>query len=114
MVKVTATENDFEFKIIGIHKFWSFANKIIIKKENVVSVSQNLDEFGFWKGWRMPGTQLPWIITAGTFIKKGKRNFWDVCNKKNSITIQLQNSSYNKLIIEVENPEETINLLNNK
>jgi hypothetical protein len=114
MVKVTVLENDFEFKIKGIHKFWAFKNKIIIRKENIVSASQNNEEFTNWKGWRMPGTELPWVITAGTFIKKGKRNFWDVYKKKNAITIQLQNSSYNKLIIEVENPEETMQILNNK
>ncbi len=114
MVKVTELENEFEFKIKGIHKLWAFKNKIIIRKENILTVSQNKDEFTIWKGWRKPGTEIPGIITAGTFIKKGNRNFWDVCKKKKVITIQLQNSNYNKLIIEVENPEETIHLLNNK
>ena len=45
MVKVTALENDFKFKIIGIHKFWAFKSKIIIRKENILSVSQKNDEF---------------------------------------------------------------------
>ena len=62
----------------------------------------------------MSGTQLPWVITAGTFIKKGKRNFWDVCNKKNTIIVELKDSYYNKLIIEVENPAMIMNELNRK
>jgi len=54
------------------------------------------------------------VITAGTFIKKGKRNFWDVCNKKNALIVELKDSYYHKLIIEVENPELTIYILNAK
>ena len=113
MVKVTAIENEFVFDILGSHKFWAFENKITVKKENIVKAFQSDEEFTFWIGWKIPGTQLPWIITAGTYIKKDKRNFWDVCNKKNAIIVQLKDSNYNRLIIEVENPVEVINLLNN-
>lgn len=54
------------------------------------------------------------MITAGTYIKKGKRNFWDVCNKKNAIIVELKDSYYHKLIIEVENPELVMQQLNAK
>ena len=114
MVKVSATENEFVFDILGIHKFWAFKNKIIVKKENVIKAIQSNEEFTFPLGWRMPGTHLPWVITAGTYyIKYRQRNFWDVCNRKNAIIIELKDSNYSKLIIEVENPMETMNLLNN-
>ena len=114
MVKVTATENEFVFDILGSHKLWAFKSKIKVKKENIVTVTQTKEEFGNWIGLKMPGTKLPWVITAGTYIKKGERNFWDVCSRKNAITVELKNSNYSKLIIEVENPIETINLLNSK
>jgi hypothetical protein len=113
MVKVTATEDEFVFDILGSHKLWAFESKIKVKKENLIRAFQSDEEFTYWIGWKMPGTQLPWVITAGSYIKKGKRNFWDVCNKKNAIIVELKNSNYNKLIIEVINPIETMNLLNN-
>ncbi len=59
----------------------------------------------------MPGTEIPGLIAAGTFYKKG-RNFWDVMNKNKAIIIELENHYYKKLIIEVENPEATLQLLN--
>ena len=114
MVAVTSNENEFIFDILGSHKFWAFENKIKVPKEKIVNAYQSEDEFTFWIGWKIPGTQVPWVITAGTYIKKGKRNFWDVCNKKNAIIIELKDSYYHKLIIEVENPELTINILNAK
>jgi hypothetical protein len=114
MVAVTTNENEFVFDILGSHQFWAFENKIIVPKDKIIRAYQSNDEFTFWIGWKMPGTQLPWVITAGTYIKKGKRNFWDVCNKKNAIIVELKDSYYNKLIIEVENPQETLNKLNTK
>ncbi|WP_394758729.1 hypothetical protein [Flavobacterium sp.] len=114
MVTISTKDNDYVFNINGSHKFWAFKNKIIVPKDKIIRAFQSNEEFTFWKGWRIPGTNLPWIITAGTYIKKGKRNFWDVCNKKNAIIVELKNSNYNKLIIEVENPIEAINLLNAK
>jgi hypothetical protein len=64
-------------------------------------------------GWKIPGTQVPWVITAGTYIKKRKTQFWDVCNKKNAL---LSNSKIPTIIkiIEVENPELVMQQLNAK
>ncbi len=114
MVSVTANENEFVFDILGSHKFWAFENKIRVPKDKILRAYQSQDEFSFWIGWKMPGTQIPWLITAGTYIKKGKRNFWDVCNKKNAIIVELKDSNFSKLIIEVENPRETMQILNSK
>lgn len=114
MVAVTSNENEFIFDILGSHKFWAFENKIKVPKEKIVNTYQSEDEFTLWIGWKIPGTQVPWVITAGTYIKKGKRNFWDVCNKKNALIVELKDFYYHKLIIEVENPELTINILNAK
>ena len=114
MVAIHKTEDQFIFEVQGIHKLWTFNNTIKVSKENVVNAFQSDEEFTLWKGWRMPGTSIPWVINAGTYYKKGKCNFWDVTNKKNTIVVDLQNSPYNRLIIDVENPLEAINLLNSK
>ena len=89
-------------------------NKIKIPKEKIIRAYQSNNEFIFWIGWEMPSRQLPWIITAGTYLKNGKRVFWDVCNKQNAIIVEIKDTYYDKLIIEVNNPQETINLLNEK
>ncbi|MEO8516113.1 MAG: hypothetical protein ABI426_05175 [Flavobacterium sp.] len=114
MVTINSAEDEFIFEVKGWHQFWSFENKIKIAKENIVKASQSKDEFTFWIGWRMPGTAIPWVITAGTYLKKGKRNFWDVTNKEKTIVVELKNSRFDKLIIDVENPSEAITLLNSK
>ena len=113
MVSLTSEDGTFIFEIKGWHKIWALESKIRVTKEQIIKAYQNKEEFTFWKGFRMPGTEIPGYITAGTFYKKG-RNFWDVMNKKKAIIVALENHYYKKLIIEVENPEVVMNELNRK
>ncbi len=113
MVSVTFNNGNFIFDIKGFHKIWALKSSIHVPQQNIIKAYQDDQEFTFWKGLRMPGTEIPGIIAAGTFYKKGK-NFWDVMRKENAIVVTLKNHSYKKLIIEVENPESIIQLLNNK
>jgi hypothetical protein len=114
MIQITQNQNEFVFEVMRSHKLWSFENKIKVQKENIINAYKKEEKSSFWIGWKMPGTSVPWLITAGTFIKNGERHFWDVCKSKNAIVVELKNSSFAKLIIEVENPTESINLLNSK
>ena len=111
MVSLTSEDSTFIFEIKGWHKIWALESKIRVTKEQIIKAYQNKEEFTFWKGFRMPGTEIPGYIAAGTFYKKG-RNFWDVMNKNKAIIIELNNHYYKRLIIEVENPEEMLQLLN--
>ncbi len=113
MVNVRSTDDQFIFEIKGWYKLWAFKNSITVPKENIVKAFQSEEEFGFFKGFRFPGTEVPGIIAAGTFYKRGW-NFWTVRNKKKAIIVELKNETYNKLIIQVKNPEETLKLLNQK
>lgn len=113
MVSVTSEDDAFIFEIKGWHKLWAFINKIKVSKGKIIRAYQNTDEFTMWKGLRMPGTEVPGVIAAGTFYKEG-RNFWDVMNTDNAIIVELHDHYYKKLLIEVENPREVINKLNAK
>ena len=42
---------------------------------------------GWYHGIRLPGTNVPGVITAGTFYQDGKRVFWDVHRPEKTIVI---------------------------
>ena len=111
MVHIITHSTTIDFEIMGWHKLWSLTSKITIPKEKIIKAYQDELEITFWKGLRMPGTEIPGLLAAGTFYKNG-RNFWDVSNKKNAIVITLDNHYYKKLIIEVSNPAQMLQLLN--
>jgi hypothetical protein len=59
----------------------------------------------------LPGTHVPGIIAAGTFLQQDKRIFWDVRHAENALIIELEHDEYDQLIIEVEDPAAVIELL---
>jgi hypothetical protein len=113
MVNVTLNNDKFIFKILGWHQIWALRSQFSIPSQAVVNAYQDPEELKKWAGWRV-GTYIPFLITAGVFSQKGKRNFWDVMRRKNTIIVTLENQIFDKLYIEVANPQETINLLNSK
>lgn len=113
MVSITKENNNFVFKILGFHKLWAFRSSITVPKENIVKAYQDIEELHKWAGFRV-GTYVPFVIIAGNYFVGNKRNFWDVMKEKNTIIVELKNNSYNKLYIQVENPEESLQLLNSK
>lgn len=113
MVQISSDETNFIFEIKGHHKIWALKSKIIVPKKDIVSVIQDKEKIPFWKGIRMPGTEIPWLFAAGTFYDNG-RNFWDVYRKNNTIIVELKDHYYKKLYIEVKNPIESLQLLNTK
>lgn len=111
MIKVTKDENNFTFDVIGMHKLWAFKSQLTIPTDNILKVHQDLESIKGWSGWRVPGTSIPGLIKAGTFYKDGNKIFWDVSNMDNCIIIDLKDEDYKQLIIEVENPLNTIKYL---
>src|SRR5258708_39979308 len=60
---------------------------------------------GWWHGVRVPGTQVPGIITAGTFYQSDGAVFYDVHDPERTIVIDLDHEHYKRLVIEVESPD---------
>ena len=111
MVAIHKSDNNFIFDIKGLHKLWAFKSQITVSQSNIVNVQQVEGSLSIFNCLRMPGTYLPSVITAGTFFKGGKKTFWDVVNSKKCIVVELKDSNYNQLIVEVENPEEAVEML---
>jgi len=59
----------------------------------------------------MPGTNLPGVITAGTFYQDGRRVFWDVHDPEKTVAIDLHDERYSQLIVEVADPDAAIKLI---
>jgi hypothetical protein len=114
MVIIQKEKECFLFQIKGMHKLWAFKSELKIPIEHVLKAYQDIDIVKGKKGFRFPGTSIPGIINAGTFLNNGETIFWDVSNTDNAIVIDLKDEDYHQIIIEVENPLEAIHLLNDK
>lgn len=52
-------------------------------------------------GLRIPGTHIPGLIAAGTFIKEGDKQFVYTVRKLHTIVIELAGNKYTRLVIGV-------------
>ncbi len=112
MVTIEKENNHYHFRVKGLHKLWSFRSELSIPGEHIRRAYRpDVAEITGWKGIRLPGTHIPYVLTAGTFYQDGQKVFWDVANKENAIVVELDGESFNQLIIEVEDPEAAVALL---
>ena len=114
MVTIEKRNNNFIFTIQGLHKLWALKSELTIPAENIITAYPNTQNLHVNLGLRMPGTSVPGLIEAGTFIGSDGVIFCDIINDSKSIVIELQHDHYNKLIIDVEDPSAAIALLTQK
>lgn len=118
MVEALLTDKFLELVVLGTHKIWAMKNSVEIPLTSIqsVDVADEIARAGP-EGTHFPGTHIPGIITAGTYNAGVKRTFWDVHNPENAIRIQLKSAldlfegaadRYDELIVEVDNPAETV------
>ena len=111
MVSVTQQDDDILFTVQGLHKVWALKSSLTIPRVNIKGARQDPDALkSWWKGWRV-GTHVPGLLTAGTFFFEDKRIFWDVHHEDHAVIIDLEDETYDQLIIEVEDPAAVLALL---
>ncbi len=111
MVRIEREDANFIFEIVGFHKIWTLTSKLIIPMAHIQDAYPNEQRLDFIPGLRLPGTHIPGLITAGTYIMRDGTIFCDVVNHANSIAVELRDEYYKMLVIEVENPREAIQFL---
>ena len=57
---------------------------------------------------------IPGILTAGTYYEHGGLVLWDVRNPENAIAIDLNHERQERLIVEVEDPAATVQLVRSR
>ena len=109
MVDLSISSGNLELHVRGADKLWAFKSSLEIPLQHIAGIRADSSvAHGWWHGIRLPGTQIPGVLTAGTFYQHGKRVFWDVHNPDNTVVIELHDERYDELIVEVANPQLTV------
>lgn len=97
-----------EVELTGLDKLWSLKSRLTIPLDHVRGATADPGIAREPKGIRGPGTHVPGFITAGTFHHDGDRTFWNVKHPERAIVIELRDESFQRLVIEVDQPAETV------
>lgn len=94
------------------HRLWAFKRRLRVPLAAVQSVRRDPQAArGLWKGWRVPGTHVPGLIVAGSYYRNGRWVFYDVIRSENAVVIDLRGADYDRLVVEVADPEQTVRRL---
>jgi len=112
MVSVSIHGDRARFDVEGWDKLWALKSSLEIPLVHIRSARVDPEPArGWWHGLRFPGTQVPGVLTAGTFYQSEGAVFFDVHDPERTIVIELEDERYKRLVIEVERPMETVQML---
>ena len=112
MVDLSISEGKLLLHVHGADKLWALKSSLEIPLQHVAAIRADPEAArGWWHGLKLPGTNIPGVITAGTFYQDGKRVFWDVHDPEKTIVIDLHDERYNQLIVEVADPAAAVALI---
>lgn len=95
-----------QFLAARLKKFWEIPLSHI---EQVTTVPPQTT----WRELRSPGTFIPSLVKAGTYYTKRGKEFWLVnYQQDNYLNIELQNETYQRIIITFEENESWQQRLN--
>ena len=91
-------------------RLWALHSGINVPVSAITDVGVSARK-GLAKGWRVPGSHLPGVMTAGTFRSGGEKDLWMVGPAKEVLVIELHDEAYRHVIVQVEDPHAAVEAL---
>ncbi len=109
VAEVEITEDALLIHIQALDRLFTLKSRLEIPLSHVLDAQAEpgIELPAWWKSLRPTATQIPGVLTAGTFDQEGERVFWDVHHPEKALTIRLRDERYQRLVIEVEDPPAT-------
>ena len=109
MTRIDIVGPDLVIVVEGRDVLFALTSELRISLAHIAGVERAGDEARRWlHGVRFPGTNVPGVLSAGTFSGHDGRVFWDVHDADKAIAIRLHDERYAKLVIEVADPDAAI------
>lgn len=113
MVEISIHGDRARFEVTGWDKLWALKSQLEIPLAHVRSVRIDPEPArGWWHGWKLAGSGIPGLLTAGTFYQHDGAVFFDVHDPDRTIVLELDHEFYKRLVLEVPSPEAAVALLN--
>jgi hypothetical protein len=96
-------------EVTGIDRILALKHTVEVPLSHVAGIDRDAAEAGvFYHGLKLPGTAVPGLVTAGSFLRGGKWTFWDVHDPRRAVIVRLHDEHYSRLVVGVDDPDETV------
>ncbi|HJP85189.1 MAG TPA: hypothetical protein VJ852_04325 [Gemmatimonadaceae bacterium] len=107
MVTIIIADDRIHFEVEGIDKMWALRSHLEFPVSHIKSVRVDPEAAaGWWHGVKLWGSNIPGVLTAGTFYQNSGVVFYDVHDPTRTIVIELDHEHYDRMIVEVADPEQ--------
>ncbi len=93
----------------GLMKLWAMKSELAVPAESVRDVRVVVDRKTIPLGLRLPGTAVPGLIIAGSYLKKGEWTFCAIRGDRPVVVIEFDDGRYARALIETRDPYATVN-----
>ena len=112
MSRVKIENNQLIVTVQGARKLFAVKSEISIPLTNVQSVTLGLKWKDLPKAWeKIVGTNANSFYLGGSFHQEGNKVFYDIKRKEEAVVIMLNDAEFDTLIIGVEDPQATVDLI---
>ena len=91
----------------GLDRFWSLRRRIAVPLAHVRGATADPGVTREPAGIRAPGTHLPRVITAGTYVRDGERTFWNLRASQEPVVVELTGERFARLVLGVADARVT-------
>jgi hypothetical protein len=111
MVEVELTLETLAITLSGIDRFLAFKSRLEVPLGHVAEATVGVDpeaKAHLKKSLRLPGAYMPGIAVEGRFYRHGAWLFYAIHSGARAITIKFHDEDYKAAVIEVEDPQGTV------
>jgi hypothetical protein len=111
-MKLSISNEVLKIELGILEKILSFRGSLVIPLKNMGKATTKPPETCWWRDIRMPGTYFPGLIKAGTYYTRNGKEFWFVVRDKKYLTIELENESYKRIVLGLDENEQWAEKIN--
>ena len=109
MVEISIEGVKAVFTVQGWDKLWAIRSRLEIPLAHIKDVHTDASpKMGWFQGLKVIGADIPNVFRAGTFYQDEGWVFWDVRHAHKVIVVELHDERFQKLVIEVADPEAEV------
>lgn len=112
MARLSVCEDLLTVEIQGLHQLCAFKRRMRVPLAHVRGATADPGIVTEPKGLRAPGLHVPGAAVIGTFHRDGEKHFWDVRSGAHAVVIELTGETYDRLVVEVDDPRSTVDTIN--
>lgn len=112
MPQLELSERTLTVHLSKWEQLFSFIHEVQVPLADVQIANAANGRGAYKLGWRLPGTHVPYVLAAGTFISNGARQFVYKRHGLQSLVIELTGNQWARLIIGVQDASEEASRIN--